>query len=126
MKLPSGAELIITVAPFAVSRALYQSLLEEAKSLRIDPLSEIDVNLWKDVFASALSSKKVESCLEECMKRATYNGKRIDQDTFEPVEARQDYISVCFEVTKENVAPFTKSLYAEYKAILEKVKTFLA
>jgi hypothetical protein len=126
VQLPSGAKLVITVSPFAVSRALYQALLEELKGLKLDPKAEIDVNLWKDLFCSALSSKKIEACLEECMKRATYNGRKIDSDTFEPVEARGDYFDVCFEVAKENVLPFAKSLYAQYADILAKVKSALA
>ena len=121
MFLPSGAELKITVAPFADSRALYQAILEEAKGLKVDASTEIDVNLFKDLLCSLLASKKVESAIMLCMKRATYNGLKIDEQTFEPVEARQDYFEACFEVAKENIAPFTKSLYARFSPLLAKV-----
>lgn len=126
MFLPSGAELKITVGSFAESRALYQAILEEAKGLRVDFGTELDVNLLKDLLCSVLSSKKVEACLFQCMRRATYNGIRIDESTFEPVEARQDYLEVCFEVAKENITPFTKSLYAKFSPMLEKAKANLA
>ena len=43
---------------------------------------------------------------------------KIDKDTFEPVENREDYIQVCLEVIKENVAPFLKSLFAEYRQFM--------
>lgn len=126
VSLPSGAKLDITVSPFAISRSLYQAVLEETKSLKLDPKAEVDVNLMKDLFCTLLSSKKVESCLDECMKRVTYNGKKIDGDTFEPISAREDYLTVCWEVASENIVPFTKSLSAQFSPALEKLKATLA
>lgn len=116
--LPSGAELEITLAPFADSKALYQAMLEEAKTLKIDDTAEVDANLYKDLFCTGLSSKKIEAALTVCMKRATYNGMKITDDVFEPVEARDDYLIVCMEVARENITPFTKSLFAQYGDIL--------
>ncbi len=124
--LPSGAILEVGLAPFGVSKALYQAVLEEAKTLKIDSKDELDVNLFKDIFCAGFSSKRIESCLDECMKRTLYNGKKIDSMTFEPEEARQDYMLVCFEVAKANISPFTKSLYAKYSDILGKLKASLA
>lgn len=122
VKLPSGAVLKITLAPFEDSRGLYQTLLEELKYLKLDMNAEIDGNLLKDIFCSGFSSKKVEAALWKCMLRATYNDAKISIDTFEPAEAREDYLTVCFEVAKENIMPFTKSLYAKYSQVLEKLK----
>lgn len=125
MKLSSGAELNITVASFAESRDLYQAVLEEARSLKLDPDAEVDINLWKDLFCSAMGSKKIEKCLFVCMKRVTYNGMRITnpEETFEPVEARGDYMEVCLEVAKANILPFMKSLYAQYGQVLSMLKS---
>lgn len=121
--LPSGAKLKITLAPFADAKALYQAMLEEAKSLQLDPEADIGhPNLIKDLFCTALSSKKIEACLVKCMERATYNDLKINNDTFEPESARDDYFTVCFEIAKENVAPFTKSLYARYSHLLGVLK----
>jgi hypothetical protein len=125
-KLPSGAELEVWVSPFEKSKALYQALLEEARGISFDPNAHIDVNLFKDLFCAGFSSKKIEICLKACFEKATYNGKRIDENTFEPMEARQDYLEACFEVAQENVAPFLKSLYAKYKITLENLKSSLA
>ena len=123
VKLQSGKVLHITMAPFADSKALYQAILEEAKGLSLDPNAEIDANLFKDLFCTALSSKKIEECLWKCMERVTYNKLKVTQDTFEDVEARGDYIEACVEVAKENVFPFMKSLYAKYGRALDlKVK----
>lgn len=121
-KLPSGAVLKITLSPFAISRALYQAVAEEARGLKVEAKTEIDVNLFKDLACLALASKKIEAAVWECMKRATYNDNKITEETFEKREARDDYFMVMFEVARENILPFTKSLYAEYSHLLEALK----
>lgn len=120
--LPSGAVLEITLAPFADAKALYQAVLDELKGLKFNPEDEIDVNFIKDLFCSGFSSKKVEAALDLCFKRVLYNGQKIDKDTFEPEEARQDYLMACIEVAKANILPFVKSLFADYSHILERLK----
>ena len=124
VKLPSGAELKLNVAPFADSKALYQALLDEAKNLKLDPKAEMDVNFFKDIFCYGFSSKKVEECLYVCMKRATYKGAAITDESFEPEDCRQDYFQVLYEVARANVAPFTKSLYAQLKVLSEGLQSF--
>lgn len=125
VKLVSGNKLEITMAPFAEARALYQSILSEMKGLSLDPKAEVDVNLFKDMFCTLLASKPIEAALFECMKRSTYNGMKISLDTFEPVEAREDYLDVCIEVAKENIAPFAKRLYAEYSHLFGSLTSVL-
>lgn len=125
--LPSGAILKFNLASFTEGRALYQACLEELKSLSLDPEKEIDSNLFKDIFCAALSSKKIESCVWACFKRATLSrgssgDLKIDESSFESLEARQDYIPACFEVAKENIVPFAKSLYAEFRPLLDKIR----
>lgn len=124
--LESGKKLSITVAPFGQSRALYQAMLDEAKGVKVMSTTDLDVNFFKDLFCVGLSSKKIEAALDECMKRAVYDGRKIDADTFEPVEARADYLQVCFEVAQENVAPFTSALMRKFSPIVEKLKSSLA
>jgi hypothetical protein len=118
--LPSGAKLKITVSSFAVARDLFQAVSEELKGLHFEHSTEIDIGFFKDLFCTGMASKKIEKCLWECMKKATYNDLRISEDTFEPVEAREDYIPVMLEVAKENLVPFTKSLYASFGEVLKK------
>lgn len=119
LTLPSGATLRVTLAPFAVSKALYQAVLEEAKGLTLDPKADVDVNLFKDMFSAAFASKKVELALAECLKRALYNNKHVDADTFEPEAAREDYMTVCFEVALLNLLPFTKNLTQLFSRIFQ-------
>jgi hypothetical protein len=120
--LPSGAELDVTMSPFKIARALYMSVADEMKGLKLDPKAEVDANFWKDLLCTGLASKRIEEALAECMKRCTYNGLKITDDTFEPVEARADYLMVCFGVAKENIQPFTKDLFAKYGATFQSLK----
>ncbi len=119
IKLPSGAELQITLSPFEVSNDLFKAFLEEMKLLKIDPQADIDINLFKDLFCYGFSSKKIETCLYKCFEKSLYNKFKITKETFEPEDVRQDYLSVCIEVAKANIMPFTKSLSAEYSVIFE-------
>lgn len=123
--LPSGAELKITLSPFSVSKDLYQALLKELKALKLDPKAEVDVNFFKDLFCAAFTSKEVETALKKCFEKCIYNDSRITNvdDIFENENARDDYFTVCFEVAKANIMPFTKSLYAQYSHIFEMLKT---
>ena len=117
-KCPSGAVLKIRPAPFADAKNLYQALLSELRDVSISTKMEMG-ELYKQLFCVGFSSPLIEEYLWKCLEKCTYNnGKgdlKIDKDTFEPLEARDDYMSICMEVTKENVSPFAKSLYAQYK-----------
>jgi hypothetical protein len=124
VKLPSGATLKITPGSFLESKNLYQALLSELKVVKLDKeiVTKMDeADLIKDLFCVGFSSPLIEAALWPCFKRCTYNpGKpgsadvRIDDATFEPIDAREDYIQVCVEVAKVNVAPFAKSLFASW------------
>lgn len=114
---PSGAVLKIGLSPFADSKTLYQALLKELKDVHLDSKMEMST-LFKELFCIGFSSPEIEKALKVCLKRCTYDsGKgefKIDDSTFEPLEAREDYMSVCMEVAKENVLPFMKSLMQLY------------
>lgn len=118
VKLPSGAVLKVNAAPFKDAKALYQAVLKELKEVPVTSKTELG-SLYKDFFCVGLSSPIIESCLWECFKRCLINDMKIDDQTFEPVERRDDYMMVCLEVAKENVFPFGKSLYAEYETVMK-------
>jgi hypothetical protein len=119
--LPSGAKLRISLSSFAVAKALFEAVAAEAKEMRLDPQSDIDLDLMKNLFCTGFSSKRIDTALSECMKKCTYNGVRLTEETFEPEEARQDYVTVCLEVALSNLRPFTKNLFAELNRIAEKL-----
>jgi hypothetical protein len=119
--LTSGAILKMGNLPFSVSKSLLQAVFEEIKSVKISSQAEI-LQVAKDIFCAGITSKKVEIALAECFKKCIYCDKRgelkIDDDTFEPSEAREDYIEVCTLVMKESLTPFSKSLFVQLKMLL--------
>jgi|SRR5581483_7115895 len=127
--LPSGAKLKISPTPFGISKALYQSILEEGKVLSLKSNLEIG-DLLKEIFCLGYSSKKIEAALWECFKYCLYSDARgemkIDKDTFEPLSAREDYSIVCFEVALENIIPFLKGLFVELKARSDRITKLLS
>lgn len=125
VKLASGSTLEVSESPFAISRNLYQAVADEMKEVKVASADET-FNLFKDCFCTLLASKRIELALDECMKKAAYNGRRIDADTWEPVQAREDYLEVCFEVAKENLLPFGKNLMQRYGGLFDKLKESLA
>ena len=122
IKLISGAELKVCPAPFEESLALYDAFLEELAGVKVGPFTELDMTVLKDLLCKLLPSKKIREPLKVCMGRCLYQGLKIDLDTsFEKVEARADYMTVCLEVGKANIIPFTKNLVASYSALLVKL-----
>lgn len=117
VNLPSGAVLQVQAAPFAVSKALYQAVLKEAKALNLGSQNDAG-NLMKDLLMTAYSSAEIEKALWACFGKCLYNGLKIDKDTFEPEAAREDYVFVCMEVAQDNISPFGKSLYAVWSQLL--------
>ncbi len=108
--LPSGAELDVHVAPFKDAKNLFQVVLKEWTGASLGTFSVVDGGTA--MFAAAFSSPEVEKMLWPCLVRSLYNGAKIVPDTFEPDEARQDFIPVCLEVVQDNILPFTKGLFS--------------
>lgn len=129
VSLPSGAELEMTLAPFLEGERLFTATAECLKSVKIDGKTSVDdltsnINGLKDGFLACLTSQTMKDAILACLKRCTYNKERITSwDIFDKVEARQDYLMVCWEVCKFNLAPFTKSLFSKLSALMEKPVT---
>lgn len=117
---PSGAVLKLSAAPFADSRELYKAILSEGKSVQVSEAVDI-LQIGKDVFCTSFSSPVVETALWKCLQRCIYNDGRgdlkIDLNSFEPENSREDYMFVCTEVIKENISPFLKNLSAQFKVL---------
>ncbi len=115
--LKSGAILVTQIAPFSSGSKLLKTLLRELKDVDIQlenlDLSQIasqDINTLKNAVCQLLGSDVLEQAVFECMGRCSYNGLRIVRDTFEPENARQDYLPVAWEVIKVNLRPFFSGL----------------
>lgn len=120
-ELASGAKLKINLAPFNTSKKLYQAILGEVKGAQMDPNQEIDANFFKDIFCILQDSGRVEAALWDCLGRCTYNDSKITEELLEAESVREDYLEICMEVTRRNVSPFTKNLFARYKGVLSQL-----
>lgn len=127
VSLPSGAELEMTLAPFMEGERLFTATAECLKSVKIDGQADVsdltsNLNSLKDAFLSCLTSQDMKDAILACMKRCTYNKQRITSwDVFDNIEARQDYLAVCWEVVKFNLSPFTKSLISKLSGLVNQV-----
>lgn len=112
--LKSGALLQITVAPRKDSSALLRAITRELAKLSIKLDEKLDVASFAGPAISGLlqllQSEDVEKAAFVCMGKCLYNGQRITEATFEPEEARPDFLPVVQEVIKANVVPFFANL----------------
>jgi len=113
INLPSGATLEIQIASFAVGNSLFKTLCREFKNsgvlaggITLKNIADKDISVLAGPVLQAAGSDDVERCLWECFKTCLYNNTRITRDTFEPEEARGDYLKAAWEVLKTNLAPF--------------------
>lgn len=121
MKLESGAEVKIVPADIEDSWELLQTFAREGLSIQVLAGDE-QANVLKNLFCSTLSSKALHQALLKCALRCTYNGLKIEPGVFQEVKAREDYLEVLYLVAEANLKPFTKSLYARFKGILEQLE----
>lgn len=122
--LASGNVLLLQMATFTVANRLLKAIANELKTVKVgdalnlsagmsvEKLHQMDlpVDALKDLVCQMLASDGVEAALRECMKGCQYNGEAIGKDTFEPEEARQDYLPTAWEVIRLNLVPFFSGL----------------
>ena len=129
VSLPSGAELEMTLAPFMEGERLFTATAECLKGVKVDGNADVqdltsNLNSLKDMFLSCLTSQAMKEAILACLKRCTYNRQRITSwDVFDSLEARQDYLAVCWEVVKFNLTPFTKSLFSKLSGLIGEAGT---
>lgn len=122
LKLQSGRELKITLGSFGEGEDLWIALNKEFRSVNFGSHVELDTNLVKEIFCMANSSREINACLKPLLKRCLYNNDPIDDQTFEDIEAREDYLEICEMVAKENILPFAKGLLRKYGAVIQQLK----
>lgn len=129
VSLPSGAELEMTLAPFMEGERLFTATAQCLKSVSVSGKEDIEdltsnVNSIKDAILSCITSQEMKDAILGCLKRCTYNKQRITSwDIFDDVNARGDYLTVCWEVVRFNLSPFMKNLFSKLSALTEARKT---
>lgn len=116
--LSSGALLEITESDILTQHKLFQQVCKEMRAVDVTALTskKVDLNFIKDLFCIILSSEEIYKLLEPMLRRATYNGAKInDFKFFDNPEAKPDFIEVLKEVARVNLAPFGKSVLSMLK-----------
>ncbi len=127
--LPSGAQLTLKPAPWAVAMKLLKTVASEIQGVSVglklelnfaNPAAaiaklmaqDVPLDLFKNAACVAISSEQVELAIAHCMRSCLYEGRAIAKtaETFEPQDARQDYLPAAWEVMRFNLAPFFKGL----------------
>lgn len=103
----NGAKVQINVADYR-SVTLLRSCIEKAIIK-----ANIKINLDSDIFQLLLivdSDEDVYKHLFHCLKRCTYNGQVINEDTFEDEKAREAYYEIVISCLEVNLKPFMSAL----------------
>lgn len=129
--LPSGRKLLLQIADFDTSYALFEVAMSELRQVKLgDSIKlaagmdvqkllqqDLPIDGLKDLFCTAVSSRSIRSALGECFKGCQYNGEAINDQTFQDEDARGDYLPAAWEVMSLNLAPFFKGLASKLSAI---------
>lgn len=115
--LKSGSTLELQMADFDDAMRLFQTIANELKTvdvhldgLTIEQIKGTDINGIKNAILQLLGSTAMIREIRSCAARSLYNGNRITKDSFNPPEARQDFLPVAWEVIKFTLAPFFAGL----------------
>lgn len=118
--LQSGAELEVTESDILTQHKLLNAVCQEVKGLDVSPLAsgaQVNLNVIKDLFCIMLGSDKIANAIEPMLRRATYNGVKInDFKFFDNEQAKPDFLEVLKEVARVNLAPFGKFVLSQLKA----------
>ena len=120
VKLSSGAELEVTLAPFQDGHRLFKAVTRELKTF---DLAEGTV---ENLSMLLVSSDDIDAALWPCMARAVYKtaecpaGLKVVPSLFENEEARGDLLDIQREVLGFNLTPFSKAIGSLSKATLKK------
>jgi hypothetical protein len=105
------------MAPFAIGMKLFKTIASELKgvdvqleSLDFAKIAGKDINSIKNAIFQLLSSDALEAVVFQCMERCLYDGQKITRQTFEPEQARGDYLPIAWEVIRFNLSPFFSGL----------------
>lgn len=125
--LPSGAMLEISMASFSEAENLLKVVSRELETINIKlgsegltlkeifsgggkNIGEEALNTLKNIIVRVISSENINSALTPCIMRGTYNGTKINGETFDQPETWGDYLIIRKEVLMYILSPFVKNL----------------
>jgi hypothetical protein len=121
--LPSGAKLHVTPLDFSEAFAVFQQVAKIIGLIEVDlqgielgkDFMAQDLMKFKRPLTQLLSNSDIEKAGKQCLKKCTYDGLKIDDRTWNAVEARKDYLFAIFFALKENCSPFLAGVLSDSK-----------
>jgi hypothetical protein len=130
-QMTSGAELIVTPAPFEDAEELKIAILSAVAGkglgdVDVDELhkmagGEVPAGLFLEKLLSLAASREVTKAILRCGQRALYAGKhKVGAELFDDPgfgqQARRDYLGICARIVEVNFLPFFASVFSLSKA----------
>ena len=140
--LPSGAKLLVGLAPFVDAKRLHDKILRSlvgkgVGGLDLKALRDINTagSVVMDALMQVASDTDVENAIFECAKRSLYShdgndGTRIKVDRIlfdDPVageKARGDFYAICFKIMEVNLKPFLMAITSLLQTQPEMIAAF--
>lgn len=114
---PSGAKIVITLAPWKDAKALKKAIEREAGAAGSSLDLKADVLTLLTTVLKIDSSDAVDAALWPCLARCTRNDEKITENTFDDGEARKDYYEIVKACVEENLRPLGEGLFATLKSL---------
>ena len=121
----SGAKVKIDIASFEDAQNLKFAIQRALKAEGFEMKDFTDImssDMWP-IAKLALAvdcSKEVNDALWPCLARCSRNLDKITKQTFEDVDARQDYYEIAVYCIKENIGPLFVGVSAKLKKLFSK------
>ena len=119
VKLPSGATLDITLLDYEKAFDVFQIVARQLGLIDVDfskidfeKFQLMDVMEFKRPLTQILSNPDLVKVGNQCLVKCTYDGIKITAKTWEPPEARKDYVFAIFYALKENCYPFVEGVFS--------------
>lgn len=113
LEVPSGAKVVINVAPWEDAVLLQQAISREMA---------MGAGFNLSTFMLVASSAAVYATLIKCLARCTYNNEKITASTFNKEEARADYIPIVSACVKKNLGPLEGGLFFVFSELADFAK----
>jgi hypothetical protein len=114
--VPSGAKVVINLAPWKDAKNLKKALEREAAAAGNVPMNFMETSALLTLLKID-GSDAVDAALWPCLVRCTRNDVKIVEETFDEAEARKDYYDIIQACVKENLGPLVESLFSKFAGL---------
>lgn len=113
----SGAQVMIGLAPWKDAKELKNVIVSASVPLEKISFTEKSLDDFLSKFIVIIDSAPVfQAAIWPCLIRCTRNQQKIEQSTFDSIEARADYYEIVEACVKENLRPLLEKIFLPFIA----------